>query len=263
MELNLIGTLTMFKTMGMLPNFSELARTFKKDRHTIKKMYDGKEKKERKKKPSELDPYVDEIIEVLSHTGTKIKSAYWYFKNERKIKCSYDNFKTFVKKNKLLEEAKTGVPHPLYETDPGKQLQVDWVESIKLATIKGEIIEFNLFSATLGYSRFHYFEYTEFKTEADFKRCLIQFFKKIGGITKEVLTDNMSAIVTVSEGKRIIHPSIVQFFKDIEVKLSLCKARTPQTKGKDEVSNKYAQWLNSYDGKIKNKFFKLVYKLMS
>ena len=263
MELNLIGTLTMFKTMGMLPNFSELARTFKKDRHTIKKMYDGKEKKERKKKPSELDPYVDEIIEVLSHTGTKIKSAYWYFKNERKIKCSYDNFKTFVKKNKLLEEAKTGVPHPLYETDPGKQLQVDWVESIKLATIKGEIIEFNLFSATLGYSRFHYFEYTEFKTEADFKRCLIHFFKKIGGITKEVLTDNMSAIVTVSEGKRIIHPSIVQFFKDIEVKLSLCKARTPQTKGKDEVSNKYAQWLNSYDGKIKNKehLLKLINKL--
>lgn len=150
-------------------------------------MYDGKKKKERKKKPSELDPYVDEIIEILSHTGTKIKSAYWYFKNERKIKCSYDNFKTFVKKNKLLEEAKTGVPHPLYETDPGKQLQVDWVESIKLATIKGEIIEFNLFSATLGYSRFHYFEYTEFKTEADFKRCLIHFFKKIGGITKEVL----------------------------------------------------------------------------
>lgn len=263
MELNLIGTLTMFKTMGMLPNFSELARTFKKDRHTIKKMYDGKEKKERKKKPSELDPYVDEIIEILSHTGTKIKSAYWYFKNERKIKCSYDNFKTFVKKNKLLEEAKTGVPHPLFETDPGKQLQVDWVESIKLATIKGEIIEFNLFSATLGYSRFHYFEYTEFKTEADFKRCLIHFFKKIGGITKEVLTDNMSAIVTVSNGKRIIHPSIVQFFKDIEVKLSLCKARTPQTKGKDEVSNKYAQWLNSYDGKIKNKehILKLIDKL--
>ena len=263
MELNLIGTLTMFKTMGMLPNFSELARTFKKDRHTIKKMYDGKEKKERKKKPSELDPYVDEIIEILSHTGTKIKSAYWYFKNERKIKCSYDNFKTFVKKNKLLEEAKTGVPHPLYETDPGKQLQVDWVESIKLATIKGEIMEFNLFSATLGYSRFHYFEYTEFKTEADFKRCLIHFFKKIGGITKEVLTDNMSAIVNVSEGKRIIHPSIVQFFKDIEVKLSLCKARTPQTKGKDEVSNKYAQWLNSYDGKIKDKehLLKLIDKL--
>lgn len=36
--------------------------------------------KVRKKKPSELDPYVDEIIEVLSHPGTRIKYAYWYFK---------------------------------------------------------------------------------------------------------------------------------------------------------------------------------------
>lgn len=263
MEHNLIGTLTMLKTMGILPNYSELARTFGKDRHTIKKMYDGKENKTRKKKPSELDLYIDEIIEVLSHPGTNIKSAHWYFKNEKSLKCSYDNFKTYVRKNKLLEEAKSDVPHPLYETDPGKQLQVDRVESIELATIDGEIIEFNLFSATLGYSRFHYFEYTEFKQEVDFKRCLIHFFKKIGGLTKEVLTDNMSAIVNVNEKKKTIHPSIIQFFKDIDVKLNLCKTKTPQTKGKDEVSNKYAQWLRSYDGKIKNKehLLKLIDKL--
>lgn len=263
MELNLIGTLTMFKTMGMLPNFSELARIFGKDRHTIKNMYDGKENKVRKKKPSELDPYVKEIIEVLSHSGTRIKSAYWYFKNEKNIKCTYDNFKVFVKKNKLFEEAKFDTPHPLFETEPGKQLQVDWVEDIELSTINGEIIEFNLFSATLGYSRFHYFEYTEFKQEVDFKRCLVHFFKKIGGLTNEVLTDNMSAVVSIKNGKKIIHPSIIQFFKDIGIRLILCQANTPQTKGKDEVSNKYAQWLKSYDGKIKDKehLIKLIDKL--
>lgn len=253
MEINLIGTLTMFKTMGMIPNFSELARTFGKDRHTIKKMYDGKETKVRRKKSSELNPYVNEIIEVLSHPGTKIKAAYWYFKNEKNLKCSYDNFKIFVKKNKLMEEAKTGTPHPLFETDPGEQLQVDWVENIKLSTTEGEIIEFNLFSATLGYSRLHSFEYVESKQEADFKRCLVHFFKKIGGLTKEVLTDNMSAIVNVNNEKKVIHPSIIQFFKDLGIKLKLCQIRSPQTKGKDEVSNKFAQWLKAYDGKIKDK----------
>lgn len=263
MELNLIGTLTMFKTMGMLPNFSELARTFGKDRHTIKNMYDGKEVKERKKKPSELDAYRDEIIEVLSHPGTKIKAAYWYFKNEKQLKCTYDNFKSFVRKNKLLEEAKTGVSHPLFKTDPGQQLQVDWVELIKISTICGEILEFNLFSATLGYSRFHYFEYTEFKQEVDFKRCLIHFFKKIGGLTKEVLTDNMTAIVNVNDSDKTIHPSVIQFFKDMNITLKLCRIRTPQTKGKDEVSNKYAQWLQAYDGKIKDKehLLKIIDKL--
>lgn len=263
MELNLIGTLNVLKTMKMMPNFSELARTFGKDRHTIKKMYDGKEAKIKKKKPSELDPYKDEIVEILSHPGVKVKAAYWYFKNEKNIKCSYDNFKSYVNKFKLFEQAKTFTPHPLFETDPGKQLQVDWVESIKIATIEGEIIKFNLFSATLGYSRFHYFEYSEFKSESDFKRCLIHFFKKIGGTTKEVLTDNMSAIVNIKETKKQIHPSIIQFFKDLEIRLRLCQIRTPQTKGKDEVSNKFAQWLNAYQGKIKDKnhLLKLIDKL--
>lgn len=253
MELNLVGTLTVYKTMGMLPNFSELARIFGKDRHTIKNMYDGKELKVRKKKPSELDPHKDLIVEILSHPGTRIKAAYWYFKNEKNIKCSYDNFKTFVKKNNLKDIAKTGTPHPLYETDPGDQLQVDWVEDIKIATVDGEIITFNLFSATLGYSRFHYFEYSEFKGEVDFKRCLIHFFKKIGGLTKEVLTDNMSAIVSITDSEKRVHPSVVQFFKDLNVKLRLCRVRSPETKGKDEVSNKFAQWLQAYYGRIKDK----------
>lgn len=198
MELNLIGTLTMYKMMKILPNFSELGRIFGKDRHTIKNMFEGKEATIRKKKGSELDKYKNEIIDVLSKPGIKIKAAFWYFKNEKKLKCSYDNFKHYVSKNKLIEEARTGVPHPLFETDPGKQLQVDWVESIKLTTKHGEILEFNLFSATLGYSRLHYFEYTEFKQESDFKRCLVHYFKKIGGLPKEVLTDNMAAIVNVN-----------------------------------------------------------------
>ena len=131
MEDNLIGTLSMFRTMDIKPNFSDLARSYGKDRHTIRKMYDGEEKKERKKRPSELDTHTDDIVGLLSHPGTSIKGAYWYLRNEKGIKCSYDNFKHFVRKNKLSVKARRGTPHPLYETDPGEQLQVDWVEGIK------------------------------------------------------------------------------------------------------------------------------------
>ena len=263
MEVNLLGSLTILKSMNIKPNFSLLGRQFGKDRHTIKKMYEGKAKKERKKKKSELDDYVEEIIRVLSIPGSSIKGTYWYIQNEYNVKCGYDNFKTFVNKHKLKNEAVKTEAHPLYETDPGKQVQVDWVESIKLKTIDGEMLEFNLFSATLGFSRFHYFEYTDFKQEPDFKRCLIHFFKKIGGLTKEVLTDNMSAIVSIKDGRKSIHPSVISFFKDLNVNLKLCKVRSPQTKGKDEVSNKYAQRLYAYDGKILNKehLLKLIDKL--
>lgn len=54
MELNLIGALTMFKTMDMVPNFSELAQTFGRDRHAIKKISEGKGRKRRKKRVSEF-----------------------------------------------------------------------------------------------------------------------------------------------------------------------------------------------------------------
>ena len=73
----------------------------------------------------------------------------------------------------------------------------------------------------------------------------------------------MSAIVNIKEAKKQIHPSIIQFFKDLGIKLRLCQIRTPQTKGKDEVSNKFAQWLNAYQGKIKDKshLLKIIDKL--
>lgn len=216
MEPNLIGALTMFKTMDMVPNFSELARTFGRDRHTIKKMHEGKGRKRRKKRASELDAHVEEMTALLSRPGTSVKAAYWFLKNERGIRCSYDNFKRFARAKGISEKAKAAVPHPLYETDPGQQLQVDWVESMRLTTTKGETLEFNLFSATLGYSRLHYFEYTEFKQEADFKRCLVHAFERLGGMTREVLTDNMSAVVAVDgRGGRSVHPSVSQFSKDL------------------------------------------------
>ena len=254
MECNLIGTLTIFKSMGIVPNFSALGREYNKDRHTVKKMYENKQEvKEKKKKPSIFDPFLENIKDLLSNNAVSIKAAYWYLVNEKHMNGTYNGFKSYVRANKIREEVLNATPHPLYETDPGDMVQVDWVEDIKIATINGEIFQFNLFSATLGYSRFHYFEYTDFKTEVDFKRCMIHFFEKIGGLTKRILTDNMSAIVNVRDGNKTIHQSIQQFQKDISVPIKLCKTRTPETKGKDETSNKYAKWLKAYDGKIEDK----------
>ena len=110
----------------------------------------------------------------------------------------------------------------------------------------------------------HYFEFSISKTEEDFMRCLLHAFEYFGGKTKEVLTDNMSAIVSIDEhGNRKIHPTIAQFFKDLNVKLKLCKPRTPQTKGKCEASNKFVKWLYSYKSKVKDELdiFRLIYRL--
>ena len=251
MNSELLNILRINKIMGIKTNYSALGKKFRKDRHTIKKMFEGKDPKIRKKKKSELDDYVDLISILLSDAAISVKAAYWYLVNEKKIKCSYNNFKIYVRKYSLRNKTIKAV-HPLYETDYGDMVQVDWVEGIKLKTINNNLIVFNLFSATLGASRYHYFEYTIGKTETDFKRCFIHYLKHIGGLPKRILTDNMSAIVNVIDDQKGIHSSMIQFCKDLDIKLQLCKVRTPETKGKDEVSNKFAQWLNVYNERLRD-----------
>jgi len=132
----------------------------------------------------------------------------------------------------------------------GNQLQFDWIENIKLHLADSTEVVFNLWSATLGYSRYHFYRITQTKTESDFRRCLIDTIVALGGKPKEVLTDNMSAIVKIVNNKRYIHPTVIQFLKDMGIKINLCKVRHAYTKGKVEVSNKYQSWLSPYDYKF-------------
>lgn len=252
----------------MKPNFSALAKETHINRHTLSDMfYERRELKPRERK-SQLDPYKEEIREMLKDPVISVTAAYFFFTDEERgdkmIKCTLSNFLKYVKRHNLDEKEEKYVAHFRYETQPGQQLQVDWVENIQLVTSFGEIIKFNLFSATLGYSRMHYFEFSLSKTEEDFMRCLLHSFEYFGGKTKEVLTDNMSAIVSVDEhGNRNVHPTITQFFKDLNVELKLCKPRTPQTKGKCETSNKFVKWLYAYKNKVRDELeiFRLIYRL--
>ena len=115
---------------------------------------------------------------------------------------------------------------------------------------KGEEFKFNIFSATLGASRLHVFLYSKFKTRIDVQRCLIETFEYIGGITTEMLTDNMSSIVNTKTGE--FYPEFISFAKDIGVYAKHCKIRHPFTKGKDESANRFMSWLIPYNHEFEN-----------
>lgn len=257
-----------YKLINMKPNFSKLSKETGVNRHTLSDMYYERREFNPRERKSELDPIKEEIRDILKDATQNISAAYFYFtdeeRGEKKITCSLSNFTKYVKKHNLNVKEVGYVAHFRYETDPGDQLQVDWVEDLKICTCEGELIKYNLFSATLGYSRMHYFEFTKTKTEEDFMRCLLHAFQYFGGKTKNVLTDNMAAIVNVNEkGDKKIHETVKQFFKDLDVELQLCKVRTPQTKGKCETSNKFAKWLSAYNNKLKDELqlFQKIYRL--
>ena len=49
----------------------------------------------------------------------------------------------------------------------------------------------------------------------------------------------MTAVVSITNDSKKKHRKIKVFKKDTVIKIKLCKARSPQTKGKDESANRF------------------------
>lgn len=248
-ELNkLKQELMIMKTNNIKPNYSELARLHKCDRRTVKKYDNGYEGKPiNRDKESKLDKYKEDIKVKLELPGSTIKGVFQYFKEQDENIGNYSNFYKYTVKNKLKKKNNNKF-HPRYETELGKQLQFDWKEDIKMFNKYGEVFEFNIFSSTLGASRLHIFVYSKYRTRVDVQRSLIKTFQYIGGITNEVLTDNMSSIVNTN--KKEFLPEFKSFAKEIGFVPKKCKVKHQFTKGKDESCNRFMSWLISYNGEF-------------
>lgn len=251
---NLLGELRIMDDFHIKPNYSELARKYKIDRHTIKKYHFHGKIPDRKKvsRKSKWDKYYDEILFLMSLPGTTKMSVYQalYYQNNNDLPGDYSSFKAYTWRKNLQCRQTDMTPHVLYETDPGEQLQADWKEGLQTHSKDGTLYKYNVFSATLGYSREHVFIYSHGKTSEDFIRCLLETFKRLGGKTKTVKTDNMSAVVSFHNGKRRINPQIKSFFDDLDVKLELCEIRSPETKGKCESANRFVNWIRAFDYQV-------------
>ncbi len=243
---NLRKELVIMKELDLKPNYAQLARKHNCDWRTVKKYHNGYEGKSKSRnRASKLDNLKNEIKQKLELPGATISAVYQYFlKKDCKI-GTYSNFNAFVKKHKL--QYKQNIPniHPRFETAFGEQLQFDWKENLEMTNKNGVVFKFNVFSVTFSASRLHVFVYSKTKTRIDVERCLIEAFKYAGGITKELLTDNMPCIVNTKTKKFV--PEFISFCKDMETKPRNCKVRSPETKGKVEFSNRFMQWLIPYN----------------
>ncbi len=139
-------------------------------------------------------------------------------------------------------------PHPRFETPPGRQLQFDWKEDVHMTSRAGEEFRFNVFSATLGFSRRHFFAYSKTRTADDLLACWLAAIKAMGGVPEKWLTDNMSSLVTFSGGRRIRSERPWRFAREAGFDLQLCRPGMPETKGKDESANRFLARLAAYDG---------------
>jgi len=125
-----------------------------------------------------------------------------------------------------------------FETAPGQQLQVDWIE------FKRERLA--AFVATLGCSRASYVRYVLDERIETLIGCHVEAFEFFGGVVHEVLYDNVKTVVIERDafgvGLHRFHPSLWDLAKHYNFRPRLCRPYRARTKGKVERFNRYLRY---------------------
>lgn len=143
-----------------------------------------------------------------------------------------------MQRHELRERAKDEGTLVRFETEAGKQFQVDWIEFPK--------DNLSAFVATMGYSRVSYVQYVTDEKVETLIECHLNAFKYFGGVPEHGLYDNMRTVMlkrnAYGYGKHKFNPLFEDFAKHCGFKIKMCKPYTPKTKGKVERFNHYLRY---------------------
>ncbi|MFM1581445.1 IS21 family transposase [Helcococcus bovis] len=265
---------TIMDANNLKVNYSQLANELNVDRRTIKKYYEGYEKKKTRNKSSKIDNFKNIIEELLDENSIQrfySKSIlYRYLKDNHNLNVSESSFRRYILNNDKFQKYFSKKKYKdgakiRFETSLGEQAQIDWKEDMTFITSDGEIIKLNIFVFQLSYSRYRIFHVSLDKKQDVVLDFLTRSFELIQGVPKTILSDNMKTIMDEprtkdSDGK--INNKFNQFLNDFNISLKACMARRPQTKGKVESSMKILKEIYAYQTKINyEQLLKLVEKI--
>jgi transposase len=220
---------------------SKISQELNLSRNTVKKYLDEPDIKMiiRQKKASKLDNYKDLIDEYLEK-DIKVNSMVIY----RKIKDrGYDGKTTILRdylKNKR-GKIKTKKAFIRFESEPGKQMQIDWGHFGAL-TYEGTKRKLSAFVIVEAHSRMMYVQFTHSQNQETLHMALLNAFKFYGGTPIELVCDNMrTAVVERSSGFVRFNESFLEFLRPFKIKPIACNVRAPYEKGKVENAVKYVR----------------------
>ena len=227
---------------------SEIAKQLGIDRKTVRR-YMNSEKVPRpshRKRKSKLDP-VRPIIKMLIDKYNL--SAVRILEEIRK--WGYTGSMTILKEYcKTLRKERSIKAVYRFETEPGRQSQVDFGH-FGTIEVDGKQRKLYCFSYILGYSRLRYVEFiTDIRTQSLIKMHL-DAFRYTGGITSEILYDNLKQVVLerrIKAKESTFNADFMAFSDHYGFTVRLCYPNRPQTKGKVENSIKFIR-SNFFNGR--------------
>jgi len=211
----------------------QIARETGRSRNTVRKSLRVEEIPKYPERPqiaSKLDPYKNYLRKRVEDAQPYFLPAPVLLKEiqeqgyQGKLTILKDFLRTFRKKEEK--------PIQRYETEPGEQMQVDWV------VLRRGANPLSAFIGVLGHSRKSYTEFTQSEDELTLLRCHQNAFEYFGGVPKKVLYDNMKTVVIerdkYGKGNHGFQKTFLDFSKHYGFSPKLCHPYRPQTKGKVE-----------------------------
>jgi len=222
------------KESGM--QVTQIATTLGVHRSTIYRWVNDKGKP-KGSRPSKLDPYKEYISTRLRRFDLPSTVM---LREIRKL--GYTGRITILRD--YMHDIKEQHVHRLvdrFETEPGRQSQMDWGECGTIVH-QGRRRKLHLFAFVLGYSRYMWAEFTTTSKRSELFRLLEKAFGEIGGVTEEIVFDNMRQVVDVPRGRSgpaLINPEFTDFSKWSGFTAVASPPYWPQAKGKIERGIKY------------------------
>ena len=217
-----------------------IARELECSKNTVKKYLNKDEsfpKYQRKvKRPSKLDPF-------KSYIQARIAAAYpdWI---PATVLCDEIEARGYQGKVRILSDyiaqlKPKPVNEPLvrFETDPGKQMQVDFT------IIRRGKRPLKAFVATMGFSRASYVQFFDNERTEAWIAGLKASFDYFGGVPKEVLFDNAKTVMierdAYAEGEHRWNAKLLSTAQEYGFTPRVCRPYRAKTKGKVERFNRY------------------------
>jgi transposase len=216
----------------------EIARMLEVSRNTVRRYLrvEGLPRYAREARPSKLDPYKDYIEQRVKAAAPDWIPATVLLRELRGL--GYSGGYSILKDQLATLRPETK-PEPLirFETDPGRQMQADF------ATIRRGRDRLSVFIATLGWSRATYVEFVTDERLETLLGCHERAFYFFGGVSREVLYDNMRTVVTERDrygpGLHRYNRTFLDFAHHHGFVPRLCQPYRPRTKGKVERFIRY------------------------
>jgi transposase len=217
----------------------EIARETGVSRNTVRAVLRGKNDGQygpREPRPTKLDDHKDYLRRRIEQAGSVRLSATVLLREIRSngYAGGITQLKEFLAS---IRPAQPAEPIIRFETDPGRQLQIDFVDFRRGRS------PLRAFTAELGYSRYAYVEFTDNERTETLVACLERALQFFGGVPKHILCDNPKTIViernAYGEGKHRYNRYLLDLAKHYGLTIKPCAPYRAQTKGKVERFHRY------------------------